>query len=235
MMNHKLANDMSYSLLIIIVNRGKGSKILQFAHQNGASDASCFFGKGTIKSSLLRMIEMNEVDKEIILIVVPGERENEILNHLNMKFHFDHPNHGIAFTIPLAGVLRMKRDSAIRWKKSSSPAENQSDYTAILVIVDKGKADKVIQISQNAGYYGGTVIKARGSADKINRILDMIVEPEKEAVLMLKRSERANQLAVLLNDQLQLDQPNMGILVKIGISKAIGLFRNSRQNAEVDE
>lgn len=38
--------DRSFSLLTIIVERGKGSKILNFARNQGAIDASCFLGKG---------------------------------------------------------------------------------------------------------------------------------------------------------------------------------------------
>lgn len=234
MVNQELPNGMSFSLLGIIVNRGKGSKILSFASEMGAKDASCFFGKGTINNNVLKMIELNEVAKEIILIVVPGDRETEILDKLNEKFHFDRPNHGIAFMMPLAGILKIKQDTSIKWKNSSLPAKNQWDYTALFLVVDKGKGESVIRISQDAGYYGGTIIKARGSASQLNIVLNMVVEPEKEAVLMLMRSKSAHRLAVLLREQLHLDQPNTGILVKIGVSKTIGLFQNGRQDEEAE-
>ncbi len=234
MVNHELSNGMSYSLLAIIVNRGKGSRILGFAREMGARDASCFFGKGTINNNVLKLIELNEVAKEIILIVVPGDRETEILVRLNEKFHFDRSNHGIAFTMPLACILKIKQDTSIKWDNSGLPAKNHWDYTALFLVVDKGKGESVIRISQDAGYYGGTIIKARGSASQLNIVLNMIVEPEKEAVLMLMESKSARQLAVLLREQLHLDQPNTGILVKIGVSKTIGLFQNGRQDEEAE-
>lgn len=233
MVNQELPNGICFSLLAIIVNRGKGSKILSFAREMGARDASCFFGKGTINNNVLKMIELNEVAKEIILIVVPGDRETEILDKLNEKFHFDRPNHGIAFIMPLAGILKIKQDTSIKWNNSSL-TKNQWDYTALFLVVDKGKGESVIRISQDAGYYGGTIIKARGSASKLNIVLDMVVEPEKEAVLMLMRSESAHQLAALLSERLNLNQPNTGILVKIGVSKTIGLFRDGRQGEEAE-
>lgn len=235
MVNHESPKDTSYSLLAIIVNRGKGSKILGFAREMGARDASCFFGKGTINNNVLKMIELNEVAKEIILIVVPGDKETEILDRLNEKFHFDRPSHGIAFTMPLSGILKIKQDTSIKWKNCDLPVKNQWDYTALFLVVDKGKGESVIQISQDAGYYGGTIIKARGSAGQMNIVLDMIVEPEKEAVLMLMQSKSAHQLAVLLREQLHLDQPNTGILVKLGVSQTIGLFQNDRQDGEAEQ
>lgn len=235
MVNQSMPNGMSFSLLAIIVNRGKGSKILGFAREMGARDASCFFGKGTINNNVLKMLELNEVAKEIILMVVPSDREAEFLNKLNEKFHFDRPNHGIAFMMPLAGMLKIKQDTSIRWENSSLPAKNQWDYTALLLVVDKGKGENVIRISQDAGYYGGTIIKARGSASQMNIILDMVVEPEKEAVLMLMGSKSAHQLAALLSERLHLNQPNTGILIKIGVSKTIGLFQNGRQDKEAEQ
>lgn len=233
MASHILPNGISYSLLTIIVNRGKGSKILGFAREIGARDASCFFGKGTINNNVLKMIELNEVAKEIILIVVPGESETKILEQLKEKFHFDRPNQGIAFTMPLAGILKIKQDTSIKWKNSS--LSNQWDYTALFLVVDKGKGESVIQISQEAGYYGGTIIKARGSASNLNNVLNMIVEPEKEAVLMLMKSKSAHQLAMLLREELHLEQPNTGILVKLGVNKTIGLFQDDGKDGEAEQ
>ncbi len=228
MARQELTAEMGLSLLVVVVNRGKGSKVLNFACEKGANDASCLFGTGTVNSRMLQMLEMNDVDKEVILIVVPTARETEILNQLNMKFHFERKNHGIAFTVPLAGIMKMKRDTSVRWSHTGESQHTQGDYVALLTIVDKGKAASVVQISQTAGYFGGTIIRARGSAGKLNVVLDMIVEPEKEAVLMVVEGARANHLAALLKQQLHLDQPNRGILIQMGVSQTMGLFQTDQ-------
>ncbi len=220
--------ERSYSLLFIIVYRGKGSKILQYASKQGVSDASCFFGKGTIPNSSLEMLGMNEVNKEIILLVVASAREDEILDKLNEKFHFDRQNHGIAFMLPLAGALKMRSGDTLSWKSGTQAAGNASGYTAVFLILDKGKAETAIQISQDAGYFGGTIIKARGAAGKMSVVLDMIVEPEKEAVLMVTQSERVCELAGLLDQKLSLSEENTGILFTAEISSTVGLFENNR-------
>lgn len=226
-MINQLINQ-SFSLLIIIVSRGKGSKILKYAQEKGVQDASCLLGKGTINNKMLQMIEMNDVEKEIILIMVSTALEDEILQQLNMKFRFDKKNQGIAFTLPLAGVMKIKKDVSAKWRSDSIEQNTALDYAMLLIIVDKGKAESVIKISQDKGYYGGTIIKARGSAGDQNILLDMLVEPEKEAVLMLMEKRASDHLASLLFERLQLNQPNTGFLVKAGVGKTIGLFQNSR-------
>lgn len=229
MLEQEHTTEMEYSMLTIIVNRGKGSKIMQFARARGAQEASCFLGKGTVNNAVLQMIEMNEVKKEIVLIVVPSIKEKEILEQLCMKFHFQRQNHGIAFTLPLAGIFKLKKEDSFKWENESLSEGNTGKYTCVFLIVDKGKAESVVEISQKAGYYGGTIIKAHGSANKLNIALNMLVEPEKEAVLMLTESERANQLADLLKNQLKLNRENTGILVMAQISEVIGLFQTSSE------
>lgn len=225
MFNADQTNPIAYSLLIIIIERGKGSKLLDFALRHGAIDASCLLAKGTVRSSVLQLIEMNEVDKEIVITIVPATIEALFLEKLNKRFHFDRPHHGIAFKMSLAGILKIKKDANVKWKKASVTEISEWEYTALFMVVNKGQAEKVIEISQNAGYYGGTIIKARGTSNQIDRVLNMVVDPEKEAVLMIMESQRAQHLADLLYVKLQLDQPNTGFLCKIGVEQALGLYR----------
>lgn len=220
-----LSKDASYSLLTIIINRGKGSKVLNYAKELGAKEASCFLGKGTIRSKVLHMLGMDEVEKEIILVIIPSSKEDDIIFKLNKKFNFEKTNFGIAFIMPLVGISNFIKDTKIIWNENISEYDSYN-YTSLFVVVDKGKGMDVVEISQKAGYYGGTIIKAHGSAGKLNIVLDMIVEPEKELVLMLMESKDADHLASILNKQLNLDKPNTGMLVKVGVSKTIGLFNN---------
>jgi nitrogen regulatory protein PII len=223
-------NDASFSLLTVIVNRGKGSKVLQFLSKLGVISASCLLGKGTINNHTLERMEMNEVNKEIIVAVVQTEIENEILEQVKIKFKLDKQNQGIAFTTSLAGMLKIKQDSSLRWRNSKENINHyyKSDYTMVFLVVDKGKAEDVIDISQDAGFYGATVIKARGAASELNIVLDMIVEPEKEAVLMLTESHRVKELVKILNEDLKFKEENTGIVVMADINQTIGLYQKNR-------
>lgn len=229
MLNHKESKDKGYSLLVVIVNRGKGSKVLQFARSHGINDASCCLGRGTVQNNLLRIIEMNEVYKEVILNVVPTSKVDDILEKLNQKFQFYKSNHGIVFTMNLSAVLKLKQEKQFQWFNHSESQSGSGEYTGVLLIVDKGKGDTVIEISQEAGYYGGTIMKSHGAASNLNIILDMLVEPEKEAVLMITETERANQLTDLLSEKLHLNQHNTGILVMLEIDKTLGLYRQEKK------
>ena len=225
MLSNEQSKAINYSLLAITINRGKGSKVMQFMQEMGIYGASCLFGKGTIKNEILQLLEMNEVKKEVIFAVIPSEREDEIMEQLNKKFQLYKQNHGIAFSMPLANILNMNKEADIKWGNNVGAPDNQSNYSAVYVIVDKGKAETVIEISQKAGYYGGTIIKAHGSAGKLNIVLDMPVEAEKELVLILTESKRMKQLSTLLYEYFSLKEANTGALYVTDVSKTIGLFQ----------
>lgn len=231
--NKQPLSELCLSLLMIIVNRGKGSKVLDFAAQQGAADASCLLGKGTIKSKILKLIEMDEVEKEIIIIIVPFEKSQLILEELNKKFHLDKPNHGIAFTLPMIGALRIKCDGEIAWKNDTQINFNDYKHTLLLVIVDKDHGESVVKIAQDSGIFGGTIIKGRGTAQNAKTVLDMVVEPEKEAVIILLEKEKAIEVSSLLNEKLSLTMPNKGFLVKLPVSNTVGLFSDTTKAKEV--
>ncbi len=213
----------NFSLLTVIVSRSKGSRALKTALSCGALEASCFLGKGTIPNTGLHMLEMNEVHKEIILAAVKSSCEQDILDRLSDVFHFERPNSGIAFTMPVSEVVRFGKVSQKNIIGDESQVKDQGSHGAVLLIVNKEQGQAVIDIAQKHGYFGGTIIKARGSASALNVVLDMLVEPEKEVVLMVTEREQAHSLAEMLYQTLELYRDNTGIIAIVNINKTAGL------------
>jgi nitrogen regulatory protein PII len=233
MLSKEQTADIGYSLITITVNRGKGSKILQFAQEIGIKDASCLFGKGTIKDDFSQLMEVNEVNKEVLMMVIPSDREDEIMDKLNQKFQLYKENHGIAFSTPLTRLLNPSKEPAVHWKDHTASPDKRGNYSVVYVIVDRGKGKTVIEVSQDAGYYGGTILRAHGSASKLNLVLDMQVEPEKEIVLIVVGRKRVNQLTSLLYEYFNLSEANTGILYVADINKMAGIFREEETHPPI--
>lgn len=224
----KTSDDKPQSLLLVIVNRGMGSMILKFACERGACDASSLFGRGTVNSRLLRFMQASTVEKEIVLILVFSDEEAAILEELNETFHFDRNHHGIAFTMPLAGLMRIRRDPSVRWHEEKAQSLTKRDYEAVISVAEKGLAQRIVQLAQSEGYFGGTLLKGRGSAGESDRVLDMVVEPEREVVLMIMKREAADHLTDLLDKQLDFAASEGRVLVRIGVRRTIGLFEDGK-------
>lgn len=97
-------------------------------------------------------------------------------------------------------------------------------YRAIFVVVDKGKAENVMDVAREAGARGGTIINARGSGiHETATFLNMEIEPEKEIVLMLTLTSMTDDIVAAIRDNLRIDEPGQGILFVQEVSETYGL------------
>ena len=97
-------------------------------------------------------------------------------------------------------------------------------YQAITVIVDKGKAVMVIDAAIRVGAKGGTIINARGSGiHETSRLFGMDIEPEKEMVLILAKTENAGTIVTAVSDDLKINEPGNGIIFVQPVDQVIGM------------
>ncbi|MDD4503958.1 MAG: P-II family nitrogen regulator [Clostridiaceae bacterium] len=215
----------SLEVLYIIVNFGLGSKIIKTAKQSGILGATIFLGKGTVKSHLLEILGLSDIRKEIVLMVSERTTAYKALEKLNSEFNLDKPHHGIAFSTTVADLFgaRSYEHNSIEENKESRGVEN-SMYKVICIIVDRGKAEDVMEAATNAGARGGTIINARGSGiHETNTLFSMPIEPEKEIVMILSKNDLADSIISSIRQKLRIDEPGNGIIFVQDVNKTYGL------------
>ncbi|MGI5912356.1 MAG: P-II family nitrogen regulator [Syntrophomonadaceae bacterium] len=210
-------------LLCIIVNFGIGSKILKVAKQNGLSGGTIFLAKGTVNNHVLQLLDLADIRKEIVLMIARRELTDIVLKELNHKFHFEKPNHGIAFRISVNNVFGIR--SYFNNQLKESRGGQNSMHNAIFVVVDKGKAENVIEAATLAGSRGATVINARGSGIHENaKLFAMLIEPEKEIIMIIAEKKLTETITTSIRNHLKIDEPGKGIMFVLGIKEAYGLY-----------
>lgn len=210
-------------LLVAIVNFGKGSKILKIAKNNGVKGGTIILGRGTANSTILKMLNITDIRKEIVLMAVPHEMLDNVVHGLNEKFDFEKPNHGIAFTLSLANLCG--HPDSIYIKNNESKGNEQGMHVAIFVIVNKGSADDVVEAATSVGARGATVINGRGSGIHEQKILFAFpVEPEKEVVLIISETALADVIVEKIRKDFHIDEPGMGILFTVNLKETYGLL-----------
>lgn len=210
------------ALLMLIVSDHKGSEVLRVGRKNGCSGGTVHYGTGTIHHSRLKFFGLDTIRKEIVLMVMSAQKAKEMLTVFNDHFHFDRPHHGIAFSFLLSDVFGTRKSPF-----SSEPLgkEENTMYQAIYTIVDRGKAEHVIDAAVAAGSKGGTIIKGRGSGiHETRKVFNMEIEPEKEIVLILAETHTSEAIISSIREQLEIDKPGRGILFTMDVKDAIGLY-----------
>lgn len=217
-----MANN--YSLFCIIVDFGKASKILKESKKLGTTGGTFFLGRGTIKSHLLDILGLNEVRKEILIMVIEERLESLFYRELNKKFALDKPHHGIAFSMPINNCIGLKNS---KYQSNSEKQEVKNmKYEAIFTIVDKGMSDEVLEAAELGGSTGGTVIHGRGSGSQDKaKLFNIEIEPEKEIVLILSEITKTESIVSSIKEKLNINAPGTGIIFVMDVNKTLGLFQ----------
>jgi len=214
-------------LICVIVNCGHGSKVLKTARHYGVNGGTIFLGRGTVHSRLLEFLSLYDVRKEIVLMAAESSVAQNAMEKLNEEMHFDKPHHGIAFSMPITRIIGSR---CINCESTTVRGENDMDmYNVIFSIVDKGKAEEVIEAAEKAGSAGGTIINARGAGvHETSKLFSMEIEPEKEIVLILAERDSADRIADAIKDRLRIDEPGNGIIFIQEVNKTYGLYKPAK-------
>jgi len=229
-MNHPNNQTSTFELIYIIVNFGLGSKVLKLAKKNGIKGGTVVIGKGTVKHDLLNFFSLYDKRKEIVMIGSDSVTANIVIDKVYKHFKMNKPNHGIIFTIKMNQVV-----GSSQYQKPVKPikrSEKNMEYQVIVTIVNRGSAQDVIEVANEAGSRGGTIIKARGSGThETSKIFNMEIEPEKEMVMILSRKDITDKIVENIRVKLELDKPGKGILFIQDVHQAYGIYEEKTKEA----
>ncbi len=98
------------------------------------------------------------------------------------------------------------------------------DVEAIIVIVERGKADKLVDLAKKAGATGATIFYARGTGTaEAKKLFNLNIEASKEAILILSEHEKSQPIIDALCEAGRLRDPGTGIIFTMPITKVVGL------------
>ncbi len=101
---------------------------------------------------------------------------------------------------------------------------SKSTYEMVLCIVNSGYSDLVMDAAKAAGAGGGTLIHARGTANKeAEQFFHISIQPDKDCVMMLVSADIKDAVLHAIYQKAGLDTPGQGIAFSMPISKAVGL------------
>lgn len=210
-----------FELICYVVNFGIGSKVIKLAKQSGISGGTIFLGRGTVNNPILKFLDLTEVRKEIVLMIGERSTAEQAIEVINEKLALHKPNHGIAFTSTLRGFVG--RLMTFRSEQESRGADIPM-YNAIYTVVDRGKAEDVMEAATKAGSRGGTIINARGSGiHETHTLFAMPIEPEKEIVLILAESTTVEAIVTAIRKELHIHEPGNGIIFVLDVTQTYGL------------
>ncbi len=99
----------NYNLIVVIVNEGFSTEVMDAAREVGARGGTVIRGRGTAKEETLAKFQIFMTpEKEMVLILSDDSIKEDILVAVNNKCGLNSDAHGIVFTLPVDDVVGLK-------------------------------------------------------------------------------------------------------------------------------
>ena len=100
----------------------------------------------------------------------------------------------------------------------------KTTHECIVCIVNTGFADTVMDAAKKFGARGGTILHARGTANRAaEEFFHITIQPEKELVLILVPTAIKNDILHALYQAVGLDTPGQGIAFSAPVDTVVGI------------
>jgi nitrogen regulatory protein P-II 1 len=96
-----------------------------------------------------------------------------------------------------------------------------TDVVLLTAIVQRGKADVIVQAAQDAGAQGATIFHAHGTGVRQKRlgVLGLTINSEKEVIYIVVPADQADFVFERIFVTAKMDTPGMGILWMTALSR----------------
>ena len=99
-----------------------------------------------------------------------------------------------------------------------------SETKCVVAIVERGKADKIVDAAKKAGASGATIFYGRGTGDtEIQKFLQVNISSSKEVILVITEKDDSEAIIRAMVEKGNLFKPGKGILFTLPISNLMGL------------
>lgn len=211
------------SMFFVIVNRGKANALLQKARAFGAQGGTVLLGEGTVQSRLYDLLGINQTHKEVLMMAVPDHLSDRIYGMLRDEFRMHKRFRGIAFAVPFRSWRPDIQEDLPPFEEQDSP------YLLLITVVEKGRGHDCMAIAREAGAVGGTIIHARGAGVPKEFYFPLIIEPQKDMLLIVAPRAEAIHIRHSIFTGMGLAQAGAGIIFSMPVQSSIGLYEGRRE------
>lgn len=192
-------------LLVSIVERGKGmevSKIYKTFHVTQHLQSA---GRGTAASHLLDTLGFGTAERDIVLSIAPKDTLRQLMYYLKDEDRSELEAKGIAFTMDVSGLgtilaVTLSRIEAMDAERGEMIMEQDNRHHLILVAVNQGYTDAVMDTARAAGARGGTVVRARWvGAGEIEQFIGITLQAEKEILAIVATGKERSRIMEEIN------------------------------------
>lgn len=225
-MNQKIERP---KILFSIVERGKGKEIVKLYNNANVKFHYQTIGHGTATSEIMDILGLDSKDKDIVISFAAESLINHLVYRMSDELRGAVDTKGVLFDLPLTAMSNMivavLNIPVQEEKKSPVPGiadtllekafmdEEQKDsgkeepvmssenkHSLILISVNQGYSENVLDTAKKLGARGGTILRGRFSGAKaLEKYQGISIQAEKELIIIVVPNEIRNSIMDAVN------------------------------------
>lgn len=222
-----MAKKNSVMLVVTFAERGRGKALAKLYAEQGIFCSYQCMGRGTASSELLDVLGVGTSEKDILLCLAARKKVEGLFSKLENELQGDDYGKGIVFDLPLTGlnsliaaVLLNGQDD----RMGGMSMAGKTDQSLILITVNQGHTDAVMDTAREAGAGGGTVIRARWAGpEDTGQFYGISVQAEKEIIAIVAAGDRRNAIMEMVNKKHGLKTEAGAVVCSADITRLVRL------------
>lgn len=216
-------------VIVSIVERGQGRNMIElFNEQNVTHHFQCA-GVGTATSEIMDLLGLDSKEKDVILSIGKATLVNRLMRDLNQELRgsarskgivFDMRANAVSHILALAVLMPVKEIQG----REDTMMEEEKGNSMILVTVNQGFTEEVMDTARKAGARGGTIIHARwAGSESTEEFYGITVQKEKEIIAIVSPADKRNEIMEAINSNHGMKTEARGTVLSIGIEDIVRL------------
>lgn len=208
-------------VIVSFVERGQGNGLVKFYESNQVTMNLHSIGIGTASSDLLDVLGIGSSEKDVIFSLASGVNVERLMKRLKDSLS-DIKKNGIVFTMPITGMNHIVATVLERQgeRMGGTEMEPNGANSLILVVVNQGNTDEVMNTARAAGARGGTIIRSRfNGGGELAQLYENVDQAEKEIIAMVTPTSSRNAIMETINKKHGLKSEAGAIVLSLGIDE----------------
>ncbi len=188
--------------MIAIVDRSKAERMNALYQAAGLRMILTKLGRGTATSEQLSVYGLDDTPKSVISAVAGAAEAKQIFKAARRRLFIDVPGNGILMTVPLKSVAGGRTLAYLTDNPATGGAPSMEfTHELIIVILNEGYSDHVMDLARAAGASGGTVLHAKGTGGRrAEKFFGVSLADEKDMIYIVARSEEKAAIMQAVSD-----------------------------------
>ncbi len=213
-------------ILLSIVERDKGQKLInELKSLNIRVNFQCV-GLGTAPTEMMDIFGLGTNDKDIVISLSSETAVKDMMANFGTLFESHSKYRGLMIILKVSAANRilaelLSRNIDKNVERGDGAMKNEHHNNLILISVNDGYSDDVMQVARKAGATGGTVIKGRlADIEQFADIASGEIDGEREILFILAPLKTSEQIMQDVNEKFGITSDANGVIVAIPTEKA---------------